>query len=113
MKKIIFEIIEKHSPIKREKLLAELQHGHYSMFHKMSDRKMRRTIEEMITQDGYLIASGEKGYYIIRNSGHLLDAQRYLTAKAYPLFNRASSLHASFFKGENAQLSIEEFLQKS
>lgn len=110
MKKTIFNIIEKHSPIKRKNLLMRLRivHGY-----NITDRQMRRTIEEMITEDGYLIASGEQGYYIIHNSTQLADAQKYLRAKAFPLFHRASKLHANFFKGENAQLSIEEFLQKT
>lgn len=119
MKKTIFNIIEKHSLIKRAELLKKI---HAEIFLQdigtpindyISDRQMRRTIEEMITEDGYLIASGEQGYYIIHNSTQLADAQKYLRAKAFPLFNRASKLHASFFKGENAQLSIEEFLQKT
>ena len=75
MKKIIYDIIEKHSPIKRKKLLAELQHGHYSMFHKMTDRRLREFISQM-RHEGKKIGSSEQGYFIIRSREQAVEARK-------------------------------------
>ena len=112
MKKLIYEIIEKNSPIKREPLLAELQHGHYSMFHKMSDRRLRHLIKEMIKKDKCKIQSSHKGYSVISSSDQAEAAILYLKKKGWALFERASNIHRNYY-GNNAQLSIKEFLQKS
>lgn len=110
IKKAIFEIIERRT-ITRSSLLASLQAVY--LFGDLTDRIMRKLIEQMVNEDGYLIASSGKGYNLITNSAQLLEAQKYLKNKAFPLFLRANKLHANFFKDSSPQLSIDEFMHKT
>lgn len=118
MKKLIFEIIEKHSPIKREALLERVRIAMELIFvrtgekHYMTDRRMRHLIKEMIKKDKCKIQSSHKGYSVISSSDQAEAAILYLKKKGWALFERASNIHRNYY-GDNAQLAIQEFLQKS
>ncbi|MGR3177803.1 MAG: hypothetical protein ACUZ8E_07075 [Candidatus Anammoxibacter sp.] len=109
MKKTIYDIIEKNSPIKREKLLRLIN---INWSGNVSDRRMRHTIKEMIKKDKCKIQSSHKGYSVISSSDQAEAAILYLKKKGWALFERASNIHRNYY-GNNAQLSIEEFLQKT
>jgi hypothetical protein len=81
--------LETESPVKRLMLLKYLtQCGHI-----ITDRQMRKTIEEMIIKDGCRIGShNSKGYFIIKSENELDEALKDLRTKAKSLFNRASKL---------------------
>jgi hypothetical protein len=64
----------------------------------LKDRKLRKTVEEMITQDGYLIASSEQGYHLIQTEEQLTEAMEYLTNKAASISIRKNCLLRNFRK---------------
>ena len=110
-KRIIFNII-KQEAIKRRDLLHLLSTAFSTDFPGITDRIMRKLIEEMVNKDGYNVQSSNEGYSAITNSNQVEDAKLYLKKKAFSLFKRATNIHKNFY-GNNAQLSIEEFLQKT
>ena len=75
-------------PVKRAELLVSLRITEY----KLSDRAMRQMIEEMITQDGYLIRSSEQGYSLIKTEEDLNLSRNYLEQKIEALCVRKNTL---------------------
>jgi len=73
--------------VKRSILLSYLR----LYFPELSDRAMRKEIEEMIHK-GYLISSSESGYSLIDNKAKLDKAVAYLDAKAEAIAIRKNSL---------------------
>jgi len=74
--------------VKRCDLLTHLRAKGYDI----SDRAMRKEIEIMIIQDGFLIQSSEQGYSIIQTEDQLSDAMQYLTSKAEAIAIRKNTL---------------------
>ena len=92
MKKIIYDIIEKHSPIKRKDLLFRL--GYYYHIN-LTDRKMRLLISELIA-DGECIQSSEKGYSVISNIEQLREAINYMKRKSRAISIRGNTLLSNY-----------------
>ncbi len=92
MKKIIYDIIERHSPIKRRDLLIKLRAFHHVY---ITDRKMRILISELIA-DGECIQSSEKGYSIISNIEQLREAINYMKRKSRAISIRGNTLLSNY-----------------
>lgn len=90
----------KNHPIKRKELLFELR----LIFPDITDRQMRKEIEEMIIKDGYCISSSEKGYQFIKNRQQLEDAKKYLFSKCEAIAIRKNCLERNF-----REIKTEEF----
>lgn len=82
------------APVKRLELLQAMRVTMSDQT--LTDRKLRKTVEEMITQDGFLIASSERGYQIIETEEQLTDAMEYLTNKAASISIRKNCLLRNF-----------------
>lgn len=80
------------APVKRSILLNHL----IKLGYEITDRKLRSTVEEMITEDGYVIESSEKGYNIIRTQEQLERAMAYLDSKASSIAVRKNFLLKNF-----------------
>jgi hypothetical protein len=108
MKHYIYRYLQSaDKPVKRLELLQAMRVTMSDQT--LKDRKLRKTVEEMITQDGFLIRSSELGYSIIKTEEDLTDAMEYLKSKAFPIFERAKCLQNSFYKNKEKQLSFEGF----
>lgn len=92
MNEEIYNIIRQLSPIKRKDLLDVLKLVHPDL----TDRQMRKEINQMITTDGYCIQSSNLGYSVIRNIDDLKNAMEYLKAKSKPIAIRANCLLHNF-----------------
>ena len=95
MKNEIYKYLqESQRPIKRPELLGHMQRLGYEI----TDRKLRSTIEEMITQKDsvFCVESSEKGYSIIRTQEDLDRAKEYLQNKIEALCIRRNSLERNF-----------------
>lgn len=69
----IIEILHLQTFTKRQDLRLSLQNrGYY-----LTDRKLRKHVEELITVSGYAIASSEKGYSLITTNKQLQQAVDY------------------------------------
>ena len=91
IKKTVIDILQRQAaPIKRADLLRTLKF--FAADDTITDRELRRAVEEMITQDGELIASSEKGYAIIETEDDLKTAMDYLNAKAAAIAVRKNCL---------------------
>jgi formate-dependent phosphoribosylglycinamide formyltransferase (GAR transformylase) len=101
MKDQIFAILKQSGNLTRKHLHIILK----SLGYHTSERNLRHVIEEMIIQDGYSIASSEKGYSIIQNPDQLAEAVAYLNKKAQAIAIRKSCLIKNFVKFKN-QLSL-------
>jgi len=89
MKQSILSFIKNYGkPVKRCDLLIHLRAIGYDI----SDRAMRKEIESMIIQDGYLIQSSEQGYSMIETEEQLSEAMGYLTSKAEAIAIRKNTL---------------------
>lgn len=75
-------------PVKRSILLDHLIKKGYEI----TDRKLRSTVEEMITKEGFVIESSEKGYCLIRTEEQLEKAMQYLNSKNEAIAIRKNSL---------------------
>lgn len=92
----ILEILKLSKFTKRADLRSQLiARGFY-----VTDRRLRVTVEKMITEDHYGISSSEAGYSLIRTKEDLDEAVRYLKSKAFALLNRADSLEENFQIGK-------------
>ena len=100
MKDLIYSILKfADRPVKRPELLSNI----FVKFSQVTDRTMRKSIEEMITVDGYLIASSEKGYHLIQTEKDLTAAMEYLDSKASSIAIRKNCLLRNYrnkFKSE-------------
>ena len=77
-------------PVKRLELLQAMRVTLHDQT--LTDRKLRKTVEEMITKDGFLIASSERGYAIIKTEEELTEAMEYLASKAESIAIRKNFL---------------------
>lgn len=81
-------------PVKRPELLHAVRVNANDLY--ISDRAMRKMIEEMITEDGYLIQSSEKGYSLIQTEEQLTEAMAYMDAKCSAIAVRKNCLLRNF-----------------
>ena len=89
---LIYDFIK--VPCKREKLRSYL----LSRGVKITDRQMRKTVENMVL-NGYLIGTSNKiGYFRIENADDLETALMDYKSKGKSLFKRANKLFNSFYK---------------
>lgn len=98
----IFTQLSENQFIKRGVLLLHLYH---IGFH-ITDREMRRCVEEMVMESGCCIASTQNGYRLIRSDQQLLDAVEYLRKKARPIAIRANMLITNYQKQYGRQLNL-------
>jgi hypothetical protein len=102
IKSEIYTQLAAHQFIKRSDLLMHLcRHGE-----KLSDREMRRMVEDMVMLDGLCIASTPNGYRLIRSDQQLLDAVEYLRKKAKPIAIRANKLIGNYQRQYGRQLNL-------
>jgi|ERR1035438_2939644 hypothetical protein len=95
MKIHIFNYLKSASrAVKRPELLSAIRVNANDL--KISDRAMRAVIEDMITQDGYCIASSNNGYYIIKTLEEKESAKQYLQEKIESLCIRRNCLERNF-----------------
>src|SRR3990167_8545302 len=93
LKKEILSLLQSSDkPIKRKYLLTHLK----IVCPDITDREMRSEIERMITMDGELIESSHLGYSLIRTVEEKERAIKYLKAKAFSLFERASCIEKNW-----------------
>ena len=85
MKGLILSILERSDYINRSTLLNELR----ALGIAVSDRSMRKEIEQMI-KEGFYIQSSEKGYKLCRSYEDFSQAKQYLRKKAVALLQRCS-----------------------
>lgn len=81
-------------PVKRPELLHAVRVNANDLY--ISDRAMRKSIEEMVIKDGYIIQSSEKGYQLIQTEEQLMEAMDYLTNKAESISIRKNCLLRNF-----------------
>lgn len=92
----IIEILHLQTFTKRADLRLSLQNrGYY-----LTDRKLRKAVEELITDGKYAIASSEKGYSLITTQENLNEAKRYLNSKAFAIHERVKCLEENFKSGK-------------
>ena len=109
MKETILTAIEVNGPLKRKELLIQVNDWieMFSTEGKITDRKMRRLIMELIA-DGHAIASSEKGYSIINNVRQLAEAVEYLKAKARAISIRGNTLIGNYdLRYQNAPANLQ------
>ena len=75
-KEIIIYLKAKGTPVLRAELLTHL----HALGYNVSDRAMRKEVEELI-KGGELIQSSERGYNLIQTEEQLQDAMAYLNSK--------------------------------
>jgi len=88
MKGHILSYLENHDFVKRRDLLTYL----HSLGIIVSDRRMRKEIEDMVKVDRVLIESSEKGYHLADGEENWIRAVQYLRKKAFPILERAAIL---------------------
>lgn len=109
VKRHIVEFIRKsEEPVKRHEIIQHLANINCGT----AERKVRSLIEELINEDGVCIQSSEEGFQMIESEHQLKTAIKYLRNKAFPLFERASSLQKNFYRDKTKQLSFEEFFSE-
>lgn len=92
----LIEVLHLQKFTKRGDLRLTLQsRGYY-----MTDRRLRKTVEHLITDSGYAIASSERGYSLITSSEQLQEAIDYLNSKAMALHERAKCLRLNHISGK-------------
>lgn len=64
--------------------------------HQITDRILRKTVEEMVTKDGYCISSSDKGYHLIASQEEFEKSVSYLESKARAIAIRKNSLINNF-----------------
>lgn len=92
-------------PVKRRELLQYLRAAGQDI----TDRAMRREVEMLITRDGELIQSSERGYHLINSEEDLMEAMEYLTHKAEAIAIRKNCLlrnYRNLFKKEPVCQSV-------
>lgn len=95
MKASILLFLESRGTWVKRKELLQFLHG---IEHNITDRRMRKIIEEMITKDGHLIASSEMGYKIITTKDELNRVIDYLNEKAEAIAIRKNTLISNFIE---------------
>lgn len=92
-------------PVKRATLLRVLRQGG----HDLTDRELRKAVENMITKGGYVISSSEKGYQAIHSKEELDKAVQYLNKKASAIAIRKNSLITNF-NAQRQSIQIPMFI---
>lgn len=80
----ILWLLENTTTVKRPELLRYL----HNCGHDINDRQMRKSIEDMVENDGHLIQSSEAGYSMIRTPEQFEAAKKYLSKKSKALLMR-------------------------
>ncbi|MEK6879596.1 MAG: hypothetical protein AABY22_08315 [Nanoarchaeota archaeon] len=94
MKPHIYNYLKSNpKPVKRRELLVHIR---VIMGAHITDRLMRKTIEQMILVDGYTIQSSEKGYSLITTEQQLFESMKYLESKAESIAIRKNCLLRNF-----------------
>ena len=99
MKQTIYRIISTAGTIKRKNLLLILHDEGF----KCTDAEMREQVEQMVKEDGYLIASTTKGYKIITTFEDAERAAKYLKQKGIACIERASAIMESWNKNKSGE----------
>lgn len=99
----IIEILHLAKHTKRAQLREQLTaKGYY-----LTDRILRKHVENLITDEKYCIQSSERGYSLITTPEDLEAAKKYLKAKAFSLLSRADCLESNFRINKlNTQLTL-------
>ena len=84
---ILAILVKSQAPVKRRTLMGQL----ISQGFVTTDRQMRKAVEELV-EGGNLIASSEKGYYIITNKEQMEESVNYLRAKSKAIAIRGNCL---------------------
>lgn len=101
-------------PIKDEILKVLMLRKHtkrnelrYALPFTLPDRKIRSLVESLIVDDGYGIASSERGYSLITTLEELNEAMDYLEAKSKSIAIRKNCLSRNYNSGKlQSQLSL-------
>lgn len=72
----------------------------------ITDRILRKAVEDLVMLDGLCIASTDHGYRIIRDAIQLEEAVEYLRKKARPIAVRANKLITNYQRIHKTQLQI-------
>lgn len=102
MKGDIMTLLCSQAYVKRAELLINLSHKG----HKITDRQLRKAVEELVMDDGCCIASTEDGYHLIRSEHELRSAVDYLRKKAQPIAIRANKLIRNYNDVYGNQLNL-------
>lgn len=102
MKGDIMTMLCNRAYVKRSELLIHVN----QCGHKVTDRQLRKTVEELVMDDGCCIASTEDGYHLIKNESELRMAVDYLRKKAQPIAIRANKLIKNYSEVYGNQLNI-------
>lgn len=94
----IYEYLNSNTTVKRSVLLNHL----LNLGFKVSDRGMRKMIEDLVMYEDVKIGTDLSGYFLIRTDADLQRAMKCLKSKAYSLFARANKLRAICGKNEVA-----------
>jgi len=79
----------------------------YALPFTITDRKVRALVESLIVDDGYAIASSEKGYSLITTLDELNEAVRYMELKSKAIAIRKNCLSRNYASGKiQAQLAL-------
>jgi hypothetical protein len=102
MKGSIMAILCNRSFVTRAELLIMLSHAG----ERISDRQLRKAVEELVMDDGCCIASTENGYHLIKSEHELRSAVDYLRRKAQPIAIRANQLIKNYKEVYGNQLNL-------
>jgi hypothetical protein len=102
MKGDIVQLLCNKAYVKRAELLIYLNHRG----HKITDRQLRKAVEDLVMDDGCCIASTEDGYHLIRSEHELRSAVDYLRKKAQPIAIRANKLIRNYNEVYGNQLNL-------
>lgn len=97
MKDTILTAIQVNGPINRKELLIQTNDWieMFSTERKISDRKLRERIVELI-KDGHAIASSEQGYFIIKTLAQAIEARDYMRKPLEARAVRANMILGNF-----------------
>jgi hypothetical protein len=95
MKNTILSIIKQSGSIHLNSLYFQLRTEHN---YPNTKRHLRSTIEDMVCNEGALIGSSDKGYFICDNREQLNEALRRIYSQARKMFVRYNALRKGFEK---------------
>jgi len=108
LEKIIESILRNYKrkfkiPIHRNELLALIK---LEYPYKLSDRALRKTVENMVKEGGYPIGTSEEGYFWIENNEDLEKAIRPLEKKALSILERKKKLVENWQKNYQMEFKL-------
>lgn len=87
--------------VKRRELLSYLREQMKDP--RLTDRAMRKAIEEMVVDDGYLIQSSSTGYTLITSEEQMEEVKEYLSKKAQAIAVRKNVLISNWNKRQEEE----------